>query len=84
MTKVVVRNPFPIIDRDSFLTPFDKMFDEIVGKSFPEINQQVGVNHFKDVISKSMYMNTMTKLVFCEFLVWIKHRHRSRRRCIDH
>ena len=47
MTKVVVRNPFPIIDRDSFLTPFDKMFDEIVGKSFPEINQQVGVNPFQ-------------------------------------
>ena len=47
MTKVVVRNPFPVIDRDSFLTPFDKMFDEIVGKSFPEINQQVGVNPFQ-------------------------------------
>ena len=30
MTKLVVRNPFPVIDRDSFLTPFDKMFDEIV------------------------------------------------------
>ena len=29
MNKVVVRNPFPAIDRDSFLTPFDKMFDEI-------------------------------------------------------
>ena len=47
MTKVVLNNPFPVIDRDSFLTPFDKMFDEIVGKSFPEINQQVGVNPFQ-------------------------------------
>jgi len=47
MNKIVVRNPFPVIDRDSFLTPFDKMFDEIVGKSFPEINQQVGVNPFQ-------------------------------------
>ena len=34
MTKVVVRNPFPVIDRDSFLTPFDKMFDQIVEASF--------------------------------------------------
>ena len=47
MTKVVVRNPFPVIDRDSFLTPFDKMFDEIVTQSFPQINQQVGVNPFQ-------------------------------------
>jgi len=47
MTKVVVRNPFPAIDRDSFLTPFDKMFDEIITHSFPQINQQVGVNPFQ-------------------------------------
>ena len=47
MTKLVVRNPFPVIDRDSFLTPFDRMFDEIVGKSFPQINEQVGVNPFQ-------------------------------------
>ena len=36
MTKVVVRNPFPVIDRDSFLTPFDKMFDDLVSSSFPQ------------------------------------------------
>jgi hypothetical protein len=29
MNKLVVRSPFPVIDRDSFLTPFDKMFDEM-------------------------------------------------------
>ena len=46
MTKVTFRK-FPVIDRDSFLTPFDRMFDDIVGKSFPEINQQVGVNPFQ-------------------------------------
>ena len=46
MTKVTFRK-FPVLDRDSFLTPFDRMFDEIVGKSFPEINQQVGVNPFQ-------------------------------------
>tara|TARA_Y100001937_G_scaffold97516_1_gene132813 strand:+ start:1854 stop:2327 length:474 start_codon:yes stop_codon:yes gene_type:complete len=47
MTKVVVQNPFPVIDRDSFLTPFDKMFDEIVSTTFPQINKQVGVNPFQ-------------------------------------
>ena len=47
MTKVVVRNPFPVIDRDSFLTPFDKMFDELVSKSFPQINETVGVKPFQ-------------------------------------
>jgi|TARA_R110000851_G_scaffold285103_1_gene438744 HSP20 family protein len=47
MKQVVVRNPFPAIDRDSFLTPFDKMFDEIITQSFPQINQQVGVSPFE-------------------------------------
>ena len=47
LPKVVVRNPFPVIDRDSFLTPFDKMFDELVSKTFPQINEQVGVNPFQ-------------------------------------
>ena len=48
MTKVTFRKfPAPVIDRASFLTPFDRMFDEIVGKSFPQINEQVGVNPFQ-------------------------------------
>ena len=49
MTKVTFRKfPSPaVLDRDSFLTPFDRMFDDIVGKQFPEINQQVGVNPFQ-------------------------------------
>jgi len=46
MTKVVLRNPFPIIDRDEFLTPFDRMFDKIVSAQFPEIEKQVGVKPF--------------------------------------
>ena len=47
MTKVTFHRGLPVIDRDSFLTPFDRMFDDIVGKQFPEINQQVGVNPFQ-------------------------------------
>ena len=47
MTKVVVRNPFPVIDRDSFLTPFDKMFDQIVEASFPDVTKSVGVKPFQ-------------------------------------
>ena len=47
MTKVVVRNPFPVIDRDSFLTPFDKMFDQIVEASFPDVTRSVGVKPFQ-------------------------------------
>ena len=46
MTKVTFHK-FPVLDRDSFLTPFDRMFDDIVGKSFPQINEQVGVNPFQ-------------------------------------
>ena len=47
MTKVVLRNPFPIIDRDEFLTPFDRMFDKIVESNFPDITISVGVKPFQ-------------------------------------
>ena len=47
MTKVVVRNPFPVIDRDSFLTPFDKMFDQMIETHFPNVVQQVGVKPYQ-------------------------------------
>ena len=43
MTKVVL-NRIPMIDRDSFLTPFDKMFDQLVSAQFPEMTKTVGVN----------------------------------------
>ena len=44
MTKVVFNRAIPMIDRDSFLTPFDKMFDHIVSAQFPEMTKTVGVN----------------------------------------
>ena len=45
MTKVVFKNrTLPMLDRDSFLTPFDKMFDQIVSAQFPEMTKTVGVN----------------------------------------
>ena len=47
MTKVVLNRAFPIIDRDSFLTPFDRMFDQIVESNFPDINKSVGVKPFQ-------------------------------------
>tara|TARA_B100000287_G_scaffold341440_1_gene327984 strand:+ start:215 stop:691 length:477 start_codon:yes stop_codon:yes gene_type:complete len=47
MTKVVFNsNKLPMIDRDSFLTPFDKVFDQIVNTQFPEITKTVGVNPY--------------------------------------
>ena len=33
-----------MLDRDSFLTPFDKVFDQIVSAQFPEMAKTVGVN----------------------------------------
>ena len=44
MTKVVFNRTIPMIDRDSFLTPFDKVFDQIVAAQFPEMAKTVGVN----------------------------------------
>ena len=44
MTKVVFNRNIPMIDRDSFLTPFDKMFDQLVSAQFPEMAKNIGVN----------------------------------------
>jgi len=35
---------FHKIDRDAFLSPFDKMYDHMMDQHFPEMAQQVGVN----------------------------------------
>ena len=65
MTKVVVNPNLSFFDRDSFLTPFDKMFDQMIETQFPNVVQQVGVKPYQGTnsIQKSMYMNTMTRLV---------------------
>ncbi len=44
MTKVVFNRTIPMIDRDSFLTPFDKLFDQLVSAQFPEMAKNIGVN----------------------------------------
>lgn len=35
---------FHKIDRDAFLSPFDKVYDQMMEQHFPEMAQQVGVN----------------------------------------
>ena len=47
MTKVAFHTGFPIIDRDDFLPPFDKMFEQIVSTQFPEITKSVGVKPYQ-------------------------------------
>ena len=47
MTKVVYNTQFPAIDRDEFLTPFDRMFDQIVETAFPDVAKTVGVKPFQ-------------------------------------
>ena len=46
MTKFVVNHKFPVLDREEFLTPFDKMFDQLIETSFPQITKQVGVKPY--------------------------------------
>ena len=46
MTKVAFHTNIPFFDRDSFLTPFDKMFDTMVETQFPDIVKQVGVKPY--------------------------------------
>ena len=47
MTKVTFHRGLPVIDRESFLTPFDKMFDNLVESQFPEVVKQVGVKPYQ-------------------------------------
>tara|TARA_R110000824_G_scaffold255577_1_gene444516 strand:+ start:4598 stop:5068 length:471 start_codon:yes stop_codon:yes gene_type:complete len=37
----------PFIDRDSFLTPFDRLFDQVFETSFPDIARVVGVKPYQ-------------------------------------
>ena len=46
MTKVAFHTGIPFFDRDTFLTPFDKMFDAIVESQFPEVVKSVGVKPY--------------------------------------
>ena len=47
MTKLTLqRGPF-FIDRDEFITPFDKMFDAMFEEQFPEVVEKVGVTPYQ-------------------------------------
>ena len=48
MSLVIHRNGFPTISRDNFLTPFEKMVDDMFETNFPEVAQTVGVNPFSN------------------------------------
>ena len=46
MTKLTFhKNPF--LDRDEFLTPFDKIFDAMFEEQFPEVVEKVGVTPYQ-------------------------------------
>ena len=42
MTKIFVKPTH--LNRDEFLTPFDKIFDELMNKQFPTFQEEVGVS----------------------------------------
>ena len=45
---VIRYNPaFRHLNRDEFLTPFDKLFDEVFTSQFPEITKELGVGFFE-------------------------------------
>ena len=50
MTKVFV-NP-KHLNRDEFITPFDRIFDELMSKSFPTFQDEVGVSFSKGAYPK--------------------------------
>ena len=40
MTKFVVNHKFPVLDREEFLTPFDKMFDQLIETPFHKLQNK--------------------------------------------
>jgi HSP20 family protein len=40
------------LNRDEFLTPFDKIFDRLMENSFPAFKQEVGLSHEKSAYPK--------------------------------
>ena len=51
MTKVKFVNPSHL-NRDEFLTPFDKVFDELMTKTFPAFHEETGVSFNKGAYPK--------------------------------
>jgi HSP20 family protein len=47
MTNLAIQTNLPnFFDRDQFLTPFDRVFDQIIEDSFPDVVKTVGVKPF--------------------------------------
>jgi len=46
---VIKYSPFALrhIDRDEFLAPFDRVFDEVFANQFPELTKELGVGFFE-------------------------------------
>ena len=48
MTKLMFNTGnVPFIDRDEFITPFDRLFDQIIDKHYPEVTDQIGVKPYQ-------------------------------------
>jgi HSP20 family protein len=43
---LITRNNIPYFDRDEFLTPFDRVFDQLFETNFPEFVRSVGVKPY--------------------------------------
>ena len=44
---LITRNNIPFFDRDTFLTPFDRVFDQLFETNFPEFVRSVGVKPYQ-------------------------------------
>ena len=51
MTRRIVVNPNHL-NRDEFLTPFDKIFDQLMAQQFPTFQEEVGVSFNKGAYPK--------------------------------
>jgi HSP20 family protein len=49
VNKYIKYNPWSLrhVDRDEFLTPFDRVFDEVFAAQFPELTKELGVGFFE-------------------------------------
>ena len=69
MTKVAFRTGIPYFDRDDFLTPFDKMFDQMVESQFPDVVKSVVILWMNGLFEFIRNTNTSKTMIACSNLL---------------
>ena len=77
MSKALINrtNNIPYFDRDEFLTPFDRVFDQLFETNFPEFVRSVGVKPYQGSAypKVNVYEYDEKVGIVLKFQVWIRN-----------